>query len=158
MCDISNQTNLKQKTIYKVAWLIDGKYYSVFSQHELKTGKVLTFPYLMFSRSQRMFGESHKSLDLGSNLYNNNMLGRVSGFALKSDAIAMCTKDDDDTSYVGLCLLKGHIIVILKMVITGSILRGSTSHVSSSVSYDHDAYAGDYIKSMKKIFSHSNKI
>ena len=148
MCDISIKTEYKQKTVYKVACLIKGKYYSVFSQHELRLGKVITFPDKMKSRSQDMFDLVHRSLDVDSDLYNKDMLGRVSGFALKSDAIDICNDGDNIDTFIGLCISRGYTLVILKIVLAGSILRGTTYRISVSVANEHTTFAGDRIKSI----------
>lgn len=154
MCDIKHSTKLKRKTVYKAAWLIKGKYYSAFSHHELRLGKVVTFPDRMKKRSLDMFKTTHNSLIEGSNLYNINMLGRVSGFALKSDAIDLCTKDRPNSGFIEFCLNKGYTIVVLKIVISGSILHGTAINISNFIPDGHNTYAGDHIDSIKEIFTH----
>lgn len=150
MCDISVKTNFKQKTVYKVAFQSKrGKLYSIFTYLPLVVGPVKDDRYKMMDYCRRILGETHDALRTNTNLYNPNMLGKVSGFAKKGDAITLA-HNTGELSHVSRARLSGKVVV-LKIVLGGEILQGTTENVTHLISYYNLTYAGSVIKSIEKL-------
>lgn len=149
MCDISKKTSLKQKTVYKVVFKDNkGDYYSIFTYQPIIKGSVVNDIDEMLKMCYHVLHDTHATFDFHSNLYNPNMRGRVSGFALKKDAFDYVKYSD---GYIDVAKSKGYVVV-LRLVLNGSILQGTTLH--SGLFYDdHITYAGSVIKSFKEIQS-----
>ena len=126
MCDINKKTKLKTKTIYKVVIQKDEEYLAVYSKMPISIGEI----------DKNFNCVSHPKI---SSLYNENMIGRTSGFGSKKVAF----------------LLKNHTwrsdLVILKMVIGGDIMQGTTAKISGELPEHYTTYAGTEILSFEEV-------
>ena len=150
MCDISQKTNFKQKTVYKTVLKQNGKYFSLFAMHKLRKGSVVNSINTMKAKAKKILGTLPGCLKNSSSLYNVNMKGLVSGFDRKQDAITLSRPVNGDNYLSSRAKQKGEL-VILKIVLGGTILEGTTDLISSRVPYVNKTYAGSIIKSMIEI-------
>lgn len=150
MCDINKKTRLKSVAVYKVCIKIDNKYYAYFSGMEVKVGKVKNLPfYTNENGSYGIFKNRYvyKTLTGGSAYspnYNENLIGKTSGFKLMKVAKILFTRVN---------ILKPNSIVIVKLLIAGDIMQGTgegilrgSQNISSST-----VYAGTQILAVKEI-------
>ena len=144
MCDISKKTRRKSVTVYK-AVLIDGKHFkSVFSRMIIKTGEV----------SKRFLSHDKRHHDNDySHLYNENMVGRTSGFKSKEDAFALAKSMIENSSE----MIKDqqtklpYDVTVIKMVLGGNIMQGTTCMISDNISDKNKTFAGTKILSFEEI-------
>jgi len=143
MCDIRQQTNLKTKTVYKVVYKANGKYYAVFSGLRLEIGfvqKMLRFDSVIEDDNKdasilQSFNSFHKT---SSTCYNPLMSGRTSGFSsLKAaEILARCCYPS----------------IILKIQLGGSILKGTSANILRDPTFQrYITYAGTEVLSIKEI-------
>lgn len=140
MCDISKPTKRKTVTVYKTVIKEKGKYYSLFTGYPLAVGKVKEYE----EDTGKGFNDLLDYEDGGflAIFFNHNMKGRISGFKLKKDAVALATDRENNLPPV----------VVLKIVLTGNILRGTTRGIDRMIiPKTHTAYAGTEILSMEEI-------
>jgi len=135
MCDINKKTDLTTKIIYKVVRILDGKYYAYYSGLPIEIGKV----------DSSWEDKKHKWPDYlhykFTRLYNNNMIGKTSGFATLKAAMILkqnCKYYQDTTT-------------ILKIKLGGEIWKGNGKNISSVISNDIVTYAGTEILSFEEI-------
>ena len=132
MCDISIKTNLKSKTIYKVAFKDYNEYYAVFSHLNLKIGKV--------SVPSNIKGRYEYEV-----IYNPLMVDKTSGFASLRAAKRLLNHKLS-------CSYYNNKIVILKMKIRGNILKGTSDKIALYFPKDFITYAGEEIISMEEVY------
>lgn len=132
MCDISIKTNLKSKTIYKVAFKDDNEYFAIFSLLNLKIGKVSVPSNI----------KDYYKYDV---IYNPLMVDKTSGFSSLRAAIRLL-------NYKLISGYYHHKIVILKMKIRGNILKGTSDRISLYFPKDFITYAGEEIVSMEEVY------
>ena len=135
MCDISKKTKLKQVTVYKAVdknfvypeWEGEGKYeyVSCFTYFPLRVGRVEK--------------DSAYSEGRGARLYNQNMIGRVSGFVNKKYAKSLVSGS------------LGTADAVLKIVLGGDIMQGTGKNISEDIPSRCKVYAGTEILSMEEI-------
>ena len=132
MCDISIKTNLKSKTIYKVAFKDDNEYFAIFSLLNLKIGKVSV---------PSSIKESYENC--GN--YNPLMVDKTSGFSSLRAAKRLLNYKLSPSYY-------HHKIVILKMKIRGNIFKGTSDKIALYFPNDFITYAGEEIISMEEVY------
>jgi hypothetical protein len=140
MCTISEKTDLKMVTVYKVAIKWEGNYYSLFSGYLIKKGKVLK--EWKAPTSEGAFPIYFISYLKGAALYNPNMIGRVSGFA---------TRESVEEYYQSEQRFGSECIVLLEIKLGGSIMKGDASCISLLIEPLSVTYAGTKIIDFKEV-------
>lgn len=146
MCNISQPTKFKTKTVYKVVRKVDDQYYSLFSLHHLEVGTVKPIDSdEVFSIKDVIFSDSagtsvNDYLKKHSPIYNHHMEGRTSGFNSKR---AACDLIEDMSMFK-------NPMVLLKVVLGGDILKGTAARCRS-LNPNYITYAGTEILSMEEI-------
>ena len=128
MCDIIGKLNQKTATVYKMAMEIDGKFYSVLTDIEYKTG-----PVQIATKYSKVFGSMdwHTFLSISSYFYLKELIGKTTGYKRKN-AILYLMENKQKVEYV-----------ILKMVLSGNLLEGELGN--------NPTISGSYIKRIKKV-------
>ena len=131
MCNIIGKLNQKTATVYKMAMEINGKFYSVLTDIEYKTG-----PVQIATKYSKIFGymDWHTFLSISSYFYLKELIGKTTGYKRKN-AILYLMENKQKVEYVE--------YVILKMVLSGNLLEGELG--------SNPTVSGSYIKSIKKI-------
>lgn len=139
MCDINKKTKLKTVTVYKLCHKIGNKYYAYFSGMEISTGNVVNFKNTCDSHFLNRINKEN------SPIYNENMIGRTSGFKLKKDVEYLLEH------------IKKHNPfncgkVILKIKLGGDIMKGSGKNIIMDDYLDSTiTYAGTEIVEMQEV-------
>lgn len=128
MCDIIGKLNQKTATVYKMAMEINGKFYSVLTDIEYKTG-----PVQIATTYSKVFGSMdwHTFLSISSYFYLKELIGKTTGYKRKN-AILYLMENKQKVEYV-----------ILKMVLSGNLLEGKLGN--------NPTISGSYIKRIKKV-------
>lgn len=148
MCNISKQTDLKEKIIYKVVYKDGQTYYSPYVGKELRIGPISPLTRDEMKRFMNMKGSFAYFFNAdafiknyitgGSRLFNKKMVGKTSGFATLK-AAKKVTKSIMSSRYI-----------ILKLNVAGEILKGTSKHMYG-IRGDYITYAGTEILSMKEV-------
>jgi hypothetical protein len=135
MCDISIKTKLRTKTVYKVVFKERGKYYGLFSGMLIRPGIVPT--------KKRKVHQNLLVIDdyKKSSFYNKLMIGRISGFQHKN--VAKKLFNDNKNEVYNIC--------VLRVVLSGSIYKGTGANISSAVSPYETTFAGSEIFDFKEV-------
>jgi hypothetical protein len=139
MCDIKTKTDLKERIIYKVVIKKDDKYYGLYSGVELKLGKVSKKRDENSINTRAIHFEPYSQYN--EPYYNALMIGRINGFANKIIAKNLAIYNDDPFRRV----------VTTKVVLSGSIYRGTGKNISYSVPVKCITYAGSIVKSFEEV-------
>jgi hypothetical protein len=140
MCDINEKTKFKTKTIYKVVEKHNDKYYSVFAAKEISVGKVSPLTPEEVIENLEIMGWSYvdprEYTHPVSPKFNDNMVGKTSGFAKIGPAKALQMGNEKE--------------VVLKMVIGGDIMKGTSANIAG-LDPNYITYAGTEILSMEEV-------
>ena len=136
MCNISKKTKLKKVTVFTAVIKHKEDYYSYFSLKKLKVGKVIPLTMEELNKCPVSTGSAKDYLNPNEQFYNENMVGRVSGFA---------TIDPANTLYDTFGK------VVLKVVLGGDIMRGTAKNVMERRYNKRVVYAGTEIISMEEV-------
>jgi len=143
MCDLKKNSTLETVKVYKVCYKHKDKYYAYFSGMRIKVGKVAGLPFKR-NINGRFFREyADDKRHYGYKLYNELAVGRTTGFKSKRIATNLQFGDGGPSCNA----------VLLEMVITGDIVRGTGGHI---IGYWEDlnkaiVYAGREIVSFKEV-------
>jgi len=130
MCNLKEKTDLKTVTIYKAVEKIGGKYYAFFAGTLIKLGTVEPQSYKnVHKRFKHRVDDWYIS-------FNDNMVGKCSGFKMKSDAIRLADGKND---------------AVLKIKLGGEIWIGDALNIDMYIPDDHIIYAGSEILSFEEI-------
>lgn len=138
MCDINKQTKLKKVTVYKVARKMeDGSYNSWIANVPIKLGKCPKYS-----------NDGRESTDpvgnyISSCNYNSNMIGRCSGFKILMSI--------NQERYRKLYNFPEYTLCILRLQLSGNIMKGTAKDISYYISDNEITYAGTCIDSIKEI-------
>jgi len=138
MCDISKKTNLKRKVVYKVVFKREGGYYSCVVGSMIQEGLVLLSPATKYYK------------DFVPTYYNPNMDGRVSGFASKGSAMLLIGIDAKYNIFRDYNVFKDKV-VILKITLGGSIMKGTAKGFLLGKDAKRITYAGTEIIDFEEI-------
>ena len=139
MCDINKKTQRKTVVVYKVVEKKGGKYFSCLSGMRLNVG---------------ILNPKYRSRYIENQYFNTNMIGKTSGFKLKSDAILYCKEIRRKTpDYLAgyLPKIKKGDLIILKIVLGGEIMEGTANNICESIRDDHITFAGSKILSFNEV-------
>jgi hypothetical protein len=140
MCDISIKTRMKSVTVFKAAVEHEGEFYSLYSAKKLSVGPVkpLTVAEIKHGVTIDLYcGNQYLPSAIWQWHYNEHMVGKVSGFKLKRDAVTLAGSSSRK--------------VVLKIVLGGEIMKGTANAISFDIPYENTTYAGTVIKSIQKI-------
>ena len=145
MCDISKQTDLKERVVYKTVVKHEGFYFSVFCGKLLTTGKVepLKRSEALWMEELNKWRDALRYLQPEEYLFNPHMVGKVSGFVSKEITerfTASNNKVHSDLTHV-----------TLKVKLGGDIMKGTAKRISYDISERAHTYAGTEILSMEEL-------
>ena len=147
MCNINKKTKYKTRIIYKVCYKCKDNYYSIFAGMKIEIGKIADFIRLSHLPINSRYIVFHQ-YKIGDWLYNNNLIGRTSGFKDKEVAFELLRRqlsfEDNNNVIVA-------EPVVLKIKIGGSIFQGDSSLISHGLPNDKVTYAGSEILSFEEI-------
>ena len=147
MCDINKKTRIKRATIYKVAVKDkEGNLFSYFAGWPVKLG-----PVGEFQKPGRLGDHSFTHHETCEPLYNENLIGRTSGFAKLSVAKKLYDYNDYNRSDGG-DVSSESALSIVRLTIGGSIMKGSSAMISSSLPDYEVVLAGTEVFSIKEVF------
>lgn len=147
MCNINKKTKYKTRIIYKVCYKCGDNYYSIFAGMKIEIGKTadsIRLSHLPINSRYIGFNQ----YEIGDGLYNDNLIGRTSGFKDKEAAFKLLKRQ---------YLIKdnNNVIeaepVVLKIKIGGSIFQGNSRLISLGFPNDKVTYAGSEILSFEEI-------
>lgn len=164
MCDIKiRRDDLKTVTVYKVAMKRttenndsfslseddpdSAEYYSWFAGTPIVVGDVRPQVWNTYAKISNLFNRrSLKRYDENLAYWNENMIGRMSGFELFSDA------------YILLHDIKSPVSpIILEIELESDIMEGSTRNISSGVPNNNTTFAGTRVNSIKDLGMRKNE-
>lgn len=125
MCDINTKTKKKKVTVFKIAYKTDSEYVSWIAKAPINLGEC----------------PDKDEYDKQSRFYNKNMVGRCSGFARLKDII----------NEVGNDRLWGNTPIILRLELSGNIMRGTAFNIADQIINSSITYAGTHIDSIKEL-------
>jgi hypothetical protein len=135
MCNLTKKTRKKTVTVYKAVLKIGKNYYSCFAGTKIQLGQIKPQTEKDYYRI-RSRSESANFFEHYNDNYNENMRGKISGFAKKKNAQLLCGWSDR---------------VMLKIILGGEIWTGTARRVSSLIPYDEIIFAGTEVISFKEI-------
>jgi hypothetical protein len=151
MCNINSKTDLKTKTIYKAVKKYRGRYFSYFSGFEIKLGPVdldwkVTKLAAIEGLEERNLLHARPYNPTMEFLYNENMVGKTSGFG-----------EEKWAKHLAFGRSRYHMkevhLAILKIKLGGEIWEGTAAKIGAGIPVDIKTYAGTEILSFEELFS-----
>jgi hypothetical protein len=136
MCNITKKTKKKTVTVYKAVYKLGKYYYSCFAGTRITVGKVKPQTEKDYNKISNIT-DSANFFETYDQNWNNQMVGKTSGFAKKSNAVKL------SPCYSNRC--------VIKIQLGGEIWQGDAYNISSNIPYDEITYAGTEILSFEKI-------
>lgn len=150
MCDINKKTKRKSVVVYKVCRKIENKLYAYFSGMEVSVGQVKDLGFFKASKGQyypfhvRYTFKNQHGVLVHNVHYNENLIGRTSGFELLKIAKIF-------RYIVGFTTISKEVVIV-KLLISGDIMQGTGEGIAKHMDIrSSKVYAGTEILSVKEL-------